>query len=163
MENNLYDPDADLSKVSTGLSDDELNSAVKQYADAIFQQKGDINTVLRFSPLIQIGISEIQARQVLKVMKRSLAIGFVSFVISVLAITMVIASLRSSVRWEKNQLRLLESLVSTVESTTDDITKGDYQRTQVLEKIRGTLSELTQKVDATNARLDELLSIEREK
>ena len=150
-------------KYPHGLGDDELNSAVKQYADAIFQQKGEINTVLRFSPLIQIGISEIQARQVLKVMKRSLAIGFVSFVISVLAITMVIASLRSSVRWEKNQLRLLESLVSTVESTTDDITKGDYQRTQVLEKIRGKLSELTQKVDATNARLDELLSIEREK
>ncbi len=43
-------------------SDQEILNLLQGYSKEIFEKKGDINTVMVFAPLIQVGVAELQKR-----------------------------------------------------------------------------------------------------
>lgn len=63
-------------------TDKEIKELLSGYSDDIFNSNGDINIILRLSPLIQIGLQELQDRQNKKIIKTSLFISFMSLIIS---------------------------------------------------------------------------------
>ncbi len=46
------------------MSNEEIVNVIKSYNEVIVGSKGDINKVLQFSPLIQLGENELQSRKI---------------------------------------------------------------------------------------------------
>jgi len=131
-----------------GLTTKELRSAIKAYANEISTKRGDINTVLQFSPLIQIGTSEIQARRTVWATK-------VSLLIALLALGIAIIGVRSGSEWEGNQLQLLEAMDQNVKVTAGEIDRLNQTGDQLLQEIRSVIPQLLSEDEVTAERKEE--------
>lgn len=87
-----------------GCTDKELTTAISEYANEITKNKADINVVLQCSPLIQLGLGELQGRFTKRTMWASLVIAVLSIILSALALYVSIKSLELS-RLQIDQIR----------------------------------------------------------
>jgi len=126
------------SKYPNGCTDDELNVAIQNISDHIQKSGPDINTVMHWSPFVELGISEFQRRAIVslneqimelrkandsssrivtKMTKISVIIGLVSvgltIISSFLAYKAVMISLNSdktSSEWQRQQIPILKEI-----------------------------------------------------
>lgn len=61
-----------------GCSDKKIKEAIQGYSDDIYSARGNINTVMSLSPLLQMGLSELNGRQNKRIACLSLVIGIIS-------------------------------------------------------------------------------------
>lgn len=73
-----------------GCSDEEIKELLQGYSKDIYEARANINTVLALSPLLQMGLQELQGRQNNKITRLSLAISLLSLTVSL--VTLYISS-----------------------------------------------------------------------
>ena len=130
-----------------GQSNKELRNTIKEYADDIFKSKGNINTVLQLSPLLQLGRDELQSRQGKWYMRFTLIIAGLSFLISIAAVYLAISASSSSSEWETNQLKLIERLI--------EVTRAQSQaQLSIAESRLSTMKEMERTVRKESERLN---------
>lgn len=93
-----------------GMKDEEIEGAIKEYSAEIHSSKANMNTVLQFSPLIQLGQLELQRRQTKRVTTLSVIFSIVSLLVAGSALFVSFYSSRASSRWERSQINLLKEL-----------------------------------------------------
>jgi len=111
------------------LSDKRLKALVAEYQAEILKEKASPNSVLRWVPLVQLGLSEIQGREAKKTAERQSQraekMELLSIRISILALLIALASAiatmgiaqttaRANERWEQNQLEYLQSITTSI-------------------------------------------------
>ncbi len=94
----------------SGLKDEQIESLVKEYSEAIYNHRAKLNVVLQYSPLIQLGQYELMKRQNQRVTRLTTTVSTVSLVIAVIALWMSWLNTQSSDAWEKNQVALLQDI-----------------------------------------------------
>ena len=82
------------------MRDKEIEDSIKEYSEEIFKSKAGINTVMRFSPLIQLGQTELQGRQTKRVTCLSIIVSIVSLFIAGTALYVSFNTSRASTHWE---------------------------------------------------------------
>ena len=97
-----------------GLTDNQIESSIKEYSHEIFEARGNINTTLSFVPLIQLGQSELQSRQTKRVTWLTMIVSFTSLLISGAALFVSYDSSRASSEWEKSQLQALNEINASI-------------------------------------------------
>lgn len=65
-----------------GCSEKEIKELLQGYSKDIYDARANINTVLALSPLLQMGLQELQGRQNKRITNLSLFISFLSLIIS---------------------------------------------------------------------------------
>jgi hypothetical protein len=66
----------------SGCTNKEIKELLQGYSKDIYDARANINTVLKLSPLIQIGLQELQGRQNNKITSLSLGISLLSLIVS---------------------------------------------------------------------------------
>ena len=138
------------SQYPYGMKDKEIAEAIKEYSAVIYNSKADINSVLRFSPLIQLGQTELQGRQTKRVTTLSIIVSIVSLLIAGSALYVSLYSSRVSSRWEGSQINLLKELKTEASNISKDLevtinkaTERNIQtRKDSAEKIISTIEKL---------------------
>lgn len=92
------------------LSTKELKATVADYQKAIVDSKGNINTILQFSPLIQLGLEEIRIRSSRLSAILTSIIAITSLVASIFAINLSEKAMKSSKAWEERQIKSLNEI-----------------------------------------------------
>ena len=64
----------------------DLKNLIAEYQQEILDRKGHINTVLQYSPLIQLGLSELQGRYNKRIQCISLIISFLALVVAAVSL-----------------------------------------------------------------------------
>jgi hypothetical protein len=132
-------------------SDQEIRQTIKGFSDEMFKAKFSINSVMQYSPLIQLGHDELQNRQSKRYMKGSFAMAGFSLLISIIAVCIAISSSRVSSRWEDKQLPLLQQLINETKTQTE-------QQISIAETHLATIKEMKQTASKKNQQLN--ISIE---
>lgn len=70
----------------SGCSDKEIKELLQGYSKDIYDARANINTVLALSPLLQMGLQELQGRQNKKITNLSLGISLLSLVVSAITL-----------------------------------------------------------------------------
>ncbi len=126
------------SQYPHGMKDKEIAEAIKEYSIEIHNSKANINTVMQFSPLIQLGQIELQGRQTKRVTTLSIVVSIVSLLIAGLALYVSLSSSRVSSQWEESQINLLRELkietsnISQKLEATIKATKKIYKQEKIL-------------------------------
>jgi len=128
-----------------GMKDNEIENKIKDYSEIIVGSDPNMDTLLQYSPLIQLGQNELQRRQTKYVTRLSIAGSILSIFISVLAVIVAYTSYVSSTRWENNQI----SLLSKLKLEAKFISAG-------LEKV---VSENTKNIQASKNSSEKLISL----
>ncbi len=103
------------------LSDAELEKALHEYSLEIFSSQGNINKVMLYSPLIQLGQNELQGRQTKRATRLSIGASSLSIVIALLALYISLNSARVNDQWESGQINLLERISDGVVASSDEL------------------------------------------
>jgi hypothetical protein len=120
-----------------GCSDKQISKAIEDYANEITASGGDINTVLRLTPLMVVGHAELQSRQTKRITQVSVGLGILSIVIAGVALLVSILGNRSNTDSQNQQLELLKTIQRDVQKqNTSDMQK------QQLETLKAIHSEL---------------------
>lgn len=101
------------------LSSEEINIAIKGMSEEILNSGAKINTVMQFSPLIQMGQNELQ-RRILdhassnsqKTERIAIGIGILSILISLILFWL---SSRSDNLWMEQELAAIRDLLTTLQ------------------------------------------------
>ena len=109
---------ANISKnYPSGSTDGQIYQVIKELSEEVLNSGANINTVLQLTPLINLGQNELQKRildksskEVSKLEKIAIVIASVSIILSAIAIYFSFQSVKSSKRWENNQIELLEQI-----------------------------------------------------
>lgn len=67
-------------------TDKEIKKFIKGYSKDIYESRANINTVLALSPLVQIGLQELQGRENKRITWFSLGVSFMSLLVSAVAL-----------------------------------------------------------------------------
>ena len=109
MENKIFPSD---------YTDEELKNEIRQKAEML--EGTNLNGIIQYASLISLAQSELQTRQATKIYdaaksneKSASIFGYLSVIISIIAIIFAALSWKSSERWERKQLLLLEKLYDT--------------------------------------------------
>ena len=99
-------------------TDEELKNEIRQKAEML--EGTNLNGIIQYASLISLAQSELQTRQATKIYdaaksneKSASIFGYLSVIISIIAIIFAALSWKSSERWERKQLLLLEKLYDT--------------------------------------------------
>lgn len=96
-------------------TDKEIKVILKEYTDEIFKSRADINTVLQWTPLIQLGQAELQGRSVKRVTRASFFISAISILIAISSLWISNQNSTSSGEWESKQIESLNNIKSSIE------------------------------------------------
>jgi hypothetical protein len=102
-------------------TDEEIKVALEGYMDALFESKGDFNSVILWSSFIQLGQTELQGRQVKRVTRASFIISAISILIALSSLWISNQNSTSSEVWETNQIEALNNIKTSVEEQTQII------------------------------------------
>lgn len=91
-------------------SNKEIKELIREYSEEIYKERGHINTVLQFTPMIQLGLSELQNRQNKKIAYLSLSIGIISLLVAAVALYISINSGNKNYQTNKKYIESLDSL-----------------------------------------------------
>ena len=131
------------------LSDKKIEGFIRDYSNAIFDARADINAVLRYTPLIQLGQNELQGRHTRRATWLSVGVAFLSLAIAMLALYVSLTSSKSSELWENRQLQLLEQ-------TRNDMNNSNNK---IIETIVKQNSNTTETI--TNSAKDIIVSLKK--
>ena len=70
-------------------TDEEIKELIQGYSKEIYDLRANINTVLVMSPLLQLGLQELQSRQNKNITYLSLGVSTVSLIVS--AVTLYVS------------------------------------------------------------------------
>jgi hypothetical protein len=98
-----------------GLDDQALQNAVQSYIQAIYDARANINTVLQYSPLLQLGQSEMQRRIADRNAATAKRLTYVSLGVATVALLLSVLGTWSSSRWESAQLAAIAEANSRLE------------------------------------------------
>lgn len=104
-----------------GLKDKEIEDGIKYFYNEMYKSKTNINKVLLFTPMIQLGQNELQSRHTKRITRLSLGIGILSLLIAALALYVSSYSSKSSTRWESKQIELLDSIKQDINSNANKL------------------------------------------
>ena len=101
-------------KFPTDLNDTEINLAIKGMSDEILNSGANINSVMQFSPLIQMGQNELQSRVLQKSANESsrterIALGIAIFSV-IISLTLYWLSSLSDNKWKDQELSILQKI-----------------------------------------------------
>jgi hypothetical protein len=130
------------------LNDDELEKAILEYSIEIFNKQGNINAVMLYSPLIQLGQNELQGRQTKRATRLSVGASLLSIIIAFLALYISLSSSRASARWESDQLEILEQISNGITTTNDEL-GGIFREEAAL--LRSSLADLQEQENDSTA------------
>ncbi|MCX6747760.1 MAG: hypothetical protein NTW98_02320 [Candidatus Nomurabacteria bacterium] len=106
----------------SGSTDEQIQQAVKELSEDIMKSQANINTVLAFAPLIQLGQNEIQKRILEKSVKTAhksertaIVVASFSIVLSLIAIFFSYLSFASDEKWQKDETRLLNEINNSLQ------------------------------------------------
>lgn len=94
-------------------SQDQIAGVIRTAQDQLETQHYSINAVMQWSPIIQLGLAELQdraAKRSTRLAKVTLAIVIVSVILSLFVGVVSFLSLRSNKEWQERQLDLLERI-----------------------------------------------------
>ena len=98
-------------------TDEQIYQVIKELSGEVLNTGANINTVLQLTPLINLGQNELQKRildrsskETSKLEKIAIIIASVSIILSAIAIYFSYQSVKSSERWENNQIELLKQI-----------------------------------------------------
>ena len=101
----------------SGSTDEEIYQAIKELSADVLNSGANINTVLQLTPVVNLGQNELQKRilersskETSKLEKIAIVIASVSIILSAIAIYFSYQSVKSSERWENNQIELLKQI-----------------------------------------------------
>ena len=124
---------------------DQIRSTIVDIQSELETTGFQINDVLRFSPLINLGQSELERRQNAAVVKQSKILGFISIGVAVVALAVAGLGAASSAKWEAEQIGLLTTI-----SGNTNIAERLSSQTALLEKIEARVSsEITCVLDSS--------------
>jgi len=121
-----------------GGSEREISKAIEDFADEITLSEGDINTVLRLTPLIVIGHAELQSRQTKRITRVSIGLGILSIVMAAVALLVSMAGNWTNSDSQRQQLELLKGIHNELQLKNQD---SEWQKQQV-ELLRAIHLEL---------------------
>ena len=100
-----------------GCKDEEISQVIKELCDDILKAGANINTVLRLTPLVELGQGEIQKRIIDRSAKTSgrlatiaIIVATISVVMSGVAVYFSYVSITSSAVWQTEQLKILREI-----------------------------------------------------
>ena len=96
------------SKYPYGDDDKTIQELISGYSKEIYESRANINTLIGAVPLLQLGLSELQAREIKRTTRWTVCIAILSLFVAFSALVVSYTSIRSSNRWEKSQLELLK-------------------------------------------------------
>ena len=70
-------------------TDEEIKELIQDYSKEIYDSRANINTVLAMSPLLQLGLQELQSRQNKNITYLSLGVSTISLIVS--AVTLYVS------------------------------------------------------------------------
>lgn len=113
-----------------GLSNKDIESDIQAYSREINLNKGRPTISACYAPLIQLGQAEIQLRLARKTLWISITIGFLSLVISCVALGLAYGANYSSGEWEERQIDLLKDLNLNIEKLASeaDVNSGSQEK-----------------------------------
>lgn len=118
---------------------DQIRSTILDIQSELERVGFNINSVLQFSPLINLGQSELERRQSAVVVRQSKILAFVSVGVAVVALLIAGFGAASSAEWEAKQIELL----TTIGGNTN-ISAHLTAQAVLLEKIEADInSEIT--------------------
>jgi hypothetical protein len=131
-----------------GCSDKQISKAIEDHANEITAAGGDINTVLRLTPLMVVGHAELQSRQTKRITRVSVGLGMLSIVIACIALWVSIAGNWTNSDSQKQQLELLKAIQHEVQTQNSG---SDLQRQQ-LETLKAIHFELQTQAHQSDTR-----------
>lgn len=129
-----------------GLSNKVIESDIQAYSREINLNKGKPTVSACYAPLIQLGQAEIQLRLARRTLWISISIGFLSLVISCVALGLAYSNNHSSSEWEERQIELLKDLNVSIEKLTSEASVGSKSQERLLVDLNSKIEILTKKI-----------------
>ena len=104
-----------------GMKEKEIEDAIKEYSEEISAARGNINATMVYSPLIQLGQTELQSRQTKRATLLSVIVSFTSLLIAGTALYVSYHASNSSARWEQSQLEVLRKIMNETKNINTTI------------------------------------------
>jgi hypothetical protein len=124
----------------------QLKETVQGYSEEIYKQHGNINTILQISPLLQLGISEIQGRTNRKITYLSLSISILSLIVAGIALYISFQSGEFEGVWKNEQINILNTLKDISNNQVNQLN----QINKANEEIKSANYETNAKIDSIN-------------
>jgi hypothetical protein len=118
-----------------GLDDQALQNAVNSYIQAIYDARANINVVLQYSPLLQLGQSEPQRRIADRNAATARRLTYVSLGGAGLALVLTVLATLSSARWETAQLAAIAEMNARLEKLVAEQTREVEMLTKVPSEV----------------------------
>ena len=129
-----------------------LKNVVRELTDALNKiglEKSpsfpQMNRRAQLSALIQLGLGEIQGRQTRYITYISLGASLLSLFIAYSALTISESAIKSSNRWETNQISILESI------NKNNINSSESLSATITNQLKESTLEITQKIEKSTA------------
>ena len=97
-----------------GLTDVEINDAISGYAAAIHEASANINAAMQYAPLIQLGITELEARRSGRWTYISMGIAVLSLIVALTAVSIAYWGSESHADLVRQEIVVLEDLRKAV-------------------------------------------------
>lgn len=98
-----------------GLKDQDIENSIKEYSQEIARNSGNPLATSIYSPLIQLGQSELQNRQTKKTLILTMIVSFTSLFIAGAALYVTYQASVSSNHWERSQIEILSKIENNTE------------------------------------------------
>lgn len=108
-----------------GCESEQIKTTIREMQNHLVQNGFQVNSVLQFSPLINLGQSELERRQNEAIVTQSKRMGYISLAIAVIALGISIHGDRGSSEWEQKQLTILEKVSSQLNTGITCVLKSD--------------------------------------
>ncbi len=110
-------------KYPHGLNDDKLSRALHEYAGEMSKRGlGNPNHIPYYAPLIQLGLSERDARRNKSTTRRTLGVAALSLIVSGVALFVAVSSNRSNTDLDEREIAAIERLTDAL--SDDDQSSG---------------------------------------
>lgn len=119
-----------------GCNPEQIKTAIREMQNELARTDYQINLVLKFSPLINLGQFELERRQNEAVVRQSKILGYISLGIALVALGISFLNALDSSNWERNQIAVLEQIEKNTE-----ISKTLEQNTTYLQEINKQLGK----------------------
>ncbi|WP_417533147.1 hypothetical protein [Marinobacterium stanieri] len=129
-----------------GLSNKDIESDIQSYSREINLNKGKPTVSACYAPLIQLGQAEIQLRLARKTLWISISIGFLSLIISCVALGLSYSANHSSSEWEERQIDLLKDLNLNIEQLASEADVNSGFQEQLLFDLNSSVERLIEEI-----------------
>lgn len=123
-------------------TDEAIRDTIKKYSDEIFNTRAKINTILQIYPLIQLGINELQSREITKMNRFSKRLAWISFCIGIVSLILAGAGIYASMInikagniWENQHMQKLDQIIQKIDIVNNTL-KDDKSRNARLPNLK---------------------------